>query len=241
VLDESMEVKELEPDDDLPEVEELSFDTGNDTSSEEGKTDDIPSFMKSDDQHGDEIDIGNVEDIDQLDVVEDAIENEEIDDEMISLESAELDDLSDEADLLEISEEFDTFEMDSSQNKSEMENEQMALEMEEDDFSSTSDPSILESERSTKQVVEGSIENEGLSMVGQNLLLSLKHELSVEIGKARLKGEDITNLTYGSIIELNKSIGDSVDIVLDEKMIARGEVVQINNERLGVRITGINF
>ncbi|NQU65713.1 MAG: FliM/FliN family flagellar motor switch protein, partial [SAR324 cluster bacterium] len=63
----------------------------------------------------------------------------------------------------------------------------------------------------------------------------------VEIGKANLKGEDITSLTYGSVIELDRKKGDPVDIILGNKIIAHGEVVQINEEQLGVRITRLNY
>jgi len=56
-----------------------------------------------------------------------------------------------------------------------------------------------------------------------------------------LKGEDITNLTYGSVIELDRKKGEPVDIILGSKIIANGEVVQINEEQLGVRITRINY
>ena len=78
-------------------------------------------------------------------------------------------------------------------------------------------------------------------LVGNELLLRLPHELTVEIGKASLKGEDITTLNYGSIIELDKQVGDPVDIVLGNKTIAKGEVVQINQNKLGIRVTRIDF
>ena len=77
-------------------------------------------------------------------------------------------------------------------------------------------------------------------LIGKELLLSLPHQLTVEIGKANLKGEDLVSLNYGSVIELDKQVGDPVDILLGAKTIAEGEVVQINKAKLGVRITRIN-
>ena len=71
--------------------------------------------------------------------------------------------------------------------------------------------------------------------------MNLKHTLTVEIGKTSLKGQEITELSYGSVIELDKKIGDPVEIILGDKTIARGEVVQINDDQLGVRITGLNI
>ncbi|MBF0287282.1 MAG: FliM/FliN family flagellar motor switch protein [SAR324 cluster bacterium] len=76
--------------------------------------------------------------------------------------------------------------------------------------------------------------------LGEKLLLNIPHELSVEVGKTQLKGTEITDLTYGSVIELDKIAGDPVDLVLNGSVIAQGEVVLINNEKIGIRIIGIN-
>ncbi len=79
------------------------------------------------------------------------------------------------------------------------------------------------------------------AVIDKEILFKLPHLLTVEIGKANLKGEDITKLTYGSVIELDRKKGEPVDIILGNKIIANGEVVQINEEQLGVRITRINY
>ncbi len=110
--------------------------------------------------------------------------------------------------------------------------ELISLEMK-DDFSN-SESTLIQS-KSTTQIEPSS------KLIGNELLLKLPHELTVEIGKASLKGEDITSLNYGSIIELDKQVGDPVDIVLGTKIIAKGEVVQINQNKLGIRVTRINF
>ena len=75
--------------------------------------------------------------------------------------------------------------------------------------------------------------------LGSKMLLSLHHEAVVEIARTTLTGEEITQITYGSIIELDKATGEPVDLVIDGKTIARGEIVQINNDKLGIRIVGI--
>ena len=82
---------------------------------------------------------------------------------------------------------------------------------------------------------------EPAGMLEKNILFKLPHQLSVEVGKASLKGEDIASLTYGSIIELDRKTGDPVDIVLGGEVIAKGEVVRINEDQLGVRITRIDI
>ena len=80
---------------------------------------------------------------------------------------------------------------------------------------------------------------ETVDSLGSKMLLGLHHEAVVEIARTILTGEEITQITYGSIIELDKAAGEPVDLVIDGKTIARGEIVQINNDKLGIRIVGI--
>ncbi len=71
------------------------------------------------------------------------------------------------------------------------------------------------------------------------MLLNFHHEVAVEIARTQLTGEEITQITYGSVIELDKDIGEPVNLVLDGKTIAHGEIVQINKEKRGIRIVGV--
>ena len=77
------------------------------------------------------------------------------------------------------------------------------------------------------------------SPLGSDMLLNFHHEVAVEIARTQLTGEEITQITYGSVIELDKDIGEPVNLVLDGKTIAHGEIVQINKEKLGIRIVGV--
>ena len=77
------------------------------------------------------------------------------------------------------------------------------------------------------------------SSLGSKMLLSLHHEAVVEIARTTLTGEEITQITYGSVIELDKAAGEPVELVIEGRTIARGEIVQINNDKLGIRIVGI--
>ena len=72
-----------------------------------------------------------------------------------------------------------------------------------------------------------------------DMLLNFHHEAVVEIARTQLTGEEITQITYGSIIKLDKVAGEPVSLVIDGKTIAHGEVILINNEKLGIRIIGI--
>ena len=79
-----------------------------------------------------------------------------------------------------------------------------------------------------------------VSGMGKELLLNIQHNLSVELGRVRMSGIEIMELTYGCVVELEKIAGDPVDLVMNGKVVAFGEIVLINNEKLGIRIIGIN-
>ena len=70
------------------------------------------------------------------------------------------------------------------------------------------------------------------------LILDVTLPVSVELGRARMQIQDILKLVPGSIVELDKSAGDPVDILINDRPIARGEVVVID-ENFGVRLTSI--
>jgi flagellar motor switch protein FliN/FliY len=78
------------------------------------------------------------------------------------------------------------------------------------------------------------------SAVSQDILLSIPHMLSVQVGTVSLEGRDVANLAYGSVVQLNRAAGEPVDLLLDGKAIARGEIVLINGKNLGVRIVALS-
>jgi flagellar motor switch protein FliN/FliY len=73
---------------------------------------------------------------------------------------------------------------------------------------------------------------------GLDLLLDVPLELKVELGRARIQIHDLLKLSAGSAVKLIKLEGDPVDILVNDILIARGEVV-VQNEKYGIRITEI--
>ncbi|QWD71799.1 flagellar motor switch protein FliN [Polynucleobacter sp. UB-Raua-W9] len=63
-------------------------------------------------------------------------------------------------------------------------------------------------------------------------------QLSVEIGRTKIPIKTLLQLTQGSIVELDAASGDLMDILVNGTMIAKGEVVVIN-EKFGIRLTEI--
>ena len=71
-----------------------------------------------------------------------------------------------------------------------------------------------------------------------DFLLDVTLQVSVEVGKTRMTIQDLLQLGQGSVIELSKLAGEPLDVYINERLVARGEAV-IVNEKFGIRITDI--
>lgn len=70
------------------------------------------------------------------------------------------------------------------------------------------------------------------------LVMSIPLDVNVEIGRCRKTVKEIADFDEGTVVELNKQLDEPVDLVVNGKLIAKGEVVVIGNS-FGVRITEI--
>jgi flagellar motor switch protein FliN len=71
-----------------------------------------------------------------------------------------------------------------------------------------------------------------------DLLLDIPLEIKVELGRAKIKIHKLLNLVPGSAVKLTKLDGEPVDILANDTLIARGEVV-VQREKYGIRVTEI--
>src|SRR5512133_2169622 len=69
-----------------------------------------------------------------------------------------------------------------------------------------------------------------------DLLLDVSMRVTVELGRTRMQLAQVLELQHGSVVELDRLAGDAVDIFVNDCMVARGEVV-IVDDKFGVRIT----
>lgn len=69
-----------------------------------------------------------------------------------------------------------------------------------------------------------------------NRVLDVDLELRVELGRVNLPIREILELSSGAVVDLKKAVGEPVDILVNDKPLAKGEVVVVD-ELLGVRIT----
>ena len=71
-----------------------------------------------------------------------------------------------------------------------------------------------------------------------NLIMDVPLEVTVELGRTRKSIQDILEFSPGTIIELEKLAGEPIDVLVNGKFVAKGEVVVIE-ESFGVRVTEI--
>lgn len=100
-------------------------------------------------------------------------------------------------------------------------------------------------EKETQEAVQGVAEAaEKVVTATQELprnldfLLDVTLQVSVEVGRTRMSIQDLLQLGQGSVVELTKLAGEPLDIYINDRHVARGEAVVVN-EKFGVRITDI--
>ena len=71
-----------------------------------------------------------------------------------------------------------------------------------------------------------------------DLILDIPLTVTCELGRSKMLINDLLQLGQGSVIELTKLVGEPLEVLVNEKLVARGEVVVVN-EKFGVRLTDI--
>ena len=94
------------------------------------------------------------------------------------------------------------------------------------------------------QNVEGEAVAEGsptvsLDAINQNVVRSIPITLNVEVGRAKLKLKELMSVAQGTVLELDRSVGELMDIKVNDLVIAKGEVVTVENNKLGIRVLEI--
>ena len=69
-----------------------------------------------------------------------------------------------------------------------------------------------------------------------DMLMDVNLQLSVELGSTQMTVRQILDLQKGAVVELNRIAGDAVDIYVNDRLLAKGEVVVVD-DKFGVRIT----
>ena len=92
--------------------------------------------------------------------------------------------------------------------------------------------------------IDDSLDNEETTSVPSgktknlDLILDIPLTVTVELGRSKMLINDLLQLGQGSVIELTKLAGEPLEVLVNQKLVARGEVVVVN-EKFGVRLTDI--
>lgn len=76
---------------------------------------------------------------------------------------------------------------------------------------------------------------------GKNIdaMLNVNMNIQIVLGYSRMPIADLLKLSRGSVIELDKKIGEPVDIVINQSLVARGDLIKVGDTRIGISLTEI--
>ncbi len=84
------------------------------------------------------------------------------------------------------------------------------------------------------------VDNEGAVPVQKNLdfILDIPMQVTVQVGSTKMAIRELLQLGQGSVVELEKLAGEAMEVLVNNKLVARGEVVVVN-EKYGIRLTDV--
>jgi flagellar motor switch protein FliN/FliY len=74
--------------------------------------------------------------------------------------------------------------------------------------------------------------------INTDVLQNIPVTLAIEVGRAQIKIRDLMRLTQGSVVELDRIAGEPLDLLVNNTVVAQGEVVLVN-DRYGIRLTRV--
>lgn len=80
--------------------------------------------------------------------------------------------------------------------------------------------------------------DDNLGEVETDFLMDIPMRLTVEVGRTKLLIKNLLALEIGSIVELKKRIGSPMNVLINDKLVAKGEIV-VQNEKFGLKLTEI--
>ena len=74
--------------------------------------------------------------------------------------------------------------------------------------------------------------------INPDVLQNVSVAIKVEVGRTKMKIRDLLRLTQGSVVELERIAGEPLDLLVNDTVVAQGEVVLVN-DRYGIRLTRV--
>jgi flagellar motor switch protein FliN len=105
---------------------------------------------------------------------------------------------------------------------------------------------VAAAEAQARQDAEADLQISALNEIaaaqsGRNVdaLFNVRLDVRVVLGRSRMQISEILELTRGSVIELDRKVGDPVDITINDRIVARGDLVKVNGDLIGVALREI--
>ena len=113
-----------------------------------------------------------------------------------------------------------------------------AAEMSAEDIDAAFEP-VAAAEPGTESALESKDHEDGVgSVAGLEAVYDIPVQISAVLGKSTMQVSQLLKLGRGAVVELDRKVGEAIDIYVNNRLVARGEVVVVN-ERLGVTMTEI--
>ncbi len=97
------------------------------------------------------------------------------------------------------------------------------------------DTTIQDKDNAVAEPQAGAMPNHHINPeVLQNISVAIK----VEVGRTKMKIRDLLRLTQGSVVELERIAGEPLDLLVNDTVVAQGEIVLVN-DRYGIRLTRV--
>jgi flagellar motor switch protein FliN/FliY len=112
------------------------------------------------------------------------------------------------------------------------------MEDENQDFESLEELEDIGGEEGDLDGIDEMSGGEKVDTKNLDLILDIPLTVAVELGRSKMLINDLLQLGQGSVIELTKLVGEPLEVLVNNKLVARGEVVVVN-EKFGVRLTDI--
>mgnify|MGYP001277767737 CR=1 FL=1 len=94
-------------------------------------------------------------------------------------------------------------------------------------------------EQNSGEMVESdNTDSNDKNKINQEVLQGIPVTISVEVGRTSLKIRDLLRLSQGSVVELERLAGEPLDLLVNNTVVAQGEIVLVN-DRYGIRLTRV--
>lgn len=101
------------------------------------------------------------------------------------------------------------------------------------------EPRSILNDLAAEEIDKLSSDKDGDGSQSVNAMLNVSLDVQVVLGQTRMPVAQLLSLTRGSVVELDKRIGQPLDVMINDRLVARGDLVKIGDGGLGINLTEI--